>query len=272
MLLGNRVVNLQSDNFIELSLYSSSKGNQKKYYNKDTGEYLKDSFYYQGLYWKDSYVEHLSWRLSTMADTLGVYILKQEVVTIKDYDGSTRLGCVSKDFSNNGQLEWIPMYRLLSGDGVIYPPGASYRIFKFLISYVKEECNIDITNYLIVMIVFDYLLCNIDRHYNNFGILLGPTGYQVAPLFDFGLGLFEHDRMFLNKGLQFAIQHSIGKPFNEDLSQPIKMLIASGYVDKVNQVIHGICIPSKELFPSNLAYEYFCYALNDVRCMLCQKN
>ena len=119
-----------------------------------------------------------------------------------------------------------------------------------------------------VMIVFDFLLGNEDRHYNNFGVLFREGEFKVAPLFDFGLGLFEHDKKYSNLDLDNAILKMDGKPFNKSLLQPVEMLIHSGYADYVKQIIFGINIPERSLFPSELGMEYFEYALRTIREMI----
>ena len=57
-------------------------------------------------------------------------------------------------------------------------------------------CNVNYTDYLIVMAIIDFLIGNEDRHLNNFGVLTDDSTYRLLPLFDFGLGLFEHDRRY----------------------------------------------------------------------------
>lgn len=92
-LLGNISIDLSSPNITELSLLSTSKGNQRKYYDRTNHCYIKEPFRYKGRTWRDYMVEHLSWRLSTMMDTFGVYVVKQDIVcTGESY------ACISKDF------------------------------------------------------------------------------------------------------------------------------------------------------------------------------
>ena len=40
------------------------------------------------------------------------------------------------------------------------------------------------------MRVFDYLVCNTDRHLNNYGFIRSDTGYRAAPVFDNDKALF----------------------------------------------------------------------------------
>ena len=134
-----------------------------------------------------------------------------------------------------------------------------------MLSTIKKLCGIDITDYLIVMIVFDYLLGNEDRHYNNFGVTRVDGEYRVAPLFDFGLGLFEHDNVYNGHTLQEATSIMDGKPFHKDMSRPLAMLFNIGFKDKLCRICEGIKIPTRELFPNELGYEYFVGAITELR-------
>lgn len=270
MLLGNTTIDLNDADIIRLDLNSQSKGNQIKYYNQRTHQYIKEQFYYQGMLWKDSYVEHLSYRLAQMTDTLGVDVIKQDVVTLSN----GRMACVSDDFTYGKNVEWISIYRLLNGAIPKSDKGA-FKVFNELVNKVSNYVNRDdFLDYLVVMIIFDYLLGNEDRHYNNFGLLrdCGTCEYFISPLFDFGLGLFEHDLRYVDKDLTSVVRIMEGKPFSSDLSKPVQMLLNIGLKDKVSRVVNGIKVPNRNIFPSELGYNYFCYAISNLREMLNNGN
>ena len=253
------VIDIDCESIIKLDLFSTSKGNQTKYYDTINHNYIKEQFYYQGRYWEDYKVEHISSVLSNMTDTLDVSIVKQEVVKLSN----GLYACMSYDFSYDTGYQWISINRLLNG--MVPDRGNSDKVFYRLCKTINRECNIDITNYLIIMIIFDFLLGNEDRHYNNFGVLFYNREFKIAPLFDFGLGLFEHDRKYENADLDNAILRMDGKPFNRVLLQPIEMLIRNGFGSYVNQVVSKIIVPDKLLFPSDLGYDYFQSALKTVK-------
>ena len=58
-----------------------------------------------------------------------------------------------------------------------------------------ESLGSEFTEALNEMIVFDAVICNTDRHYGNFGVLIDNTTNQIvkpAPLFDHGNSLFNY--------------------------------------------------------------------------------
>lgn len=265
-LLGNQYIDLTAPNIEELSLSSSSKGNQKKFYDHESHSYIKLAFEYQGRTWRDYMVEHLAWRISTMCDTLGITVVKQDVV-----DTSLGYGCMSKDFSYNSNNEWVSADRLFGSKCPARDIGKSYKVYSILKSMYKKKCDIDIENYFVVMIIMDCLLLNEDRHYNNFGAFYSNGVYSVAPLFDFGLGLFEHDKCY--DGLSMMESRAIAKckPFDENCRKAVDMLFNIGLSNKVAQFIEGIRVPSKLLFPSEKAYEYFGDTIDWMRNKVCSK-
>jgi len=71
--------------------------------------------------------------------------------------------------------------------------------------------------YIDQMIVFDYLIYNIDRHINNFGYIITPDGeHYEAPLFDHGRSLFSdfYDNEVKEHGTHLTNLQLI-KPFYE---------------------------------------------------------
>lgn len=246
-----RFIDLKNSSIEELTIGSTSKGNQPKYYNYSTHEYIKEQFCYQGVHWKDYMVEVLSSIIAKQLHT-NVEIIQQETVRLSN----GKMGCISTDFSKDS-YEWIPLSRTKCYDECRRERGKSFKVFSTIKNYF-DTMGLDIVEYLTVMIVMDFLLGNEDRHYGNFGFLRNRYGdISVAPLFDFGLGLFAHDTTYSNVPLLIAIQLMDGKPFDENLQKPVDMLFNIGYGSLIYNIFKDISIPDKKLFPSDLGYQYF---------------
>ncbi|MBR1741363.1 MAG: hypothetical protein IJ733_05745, partial [Lachnospiraceae bacterium] len=86
---------------------------------------------------------------------------------------------------------------------------------------LNEVTGSDCLDYLVVMSLIDYLVGNEDRHLNNFGIM---SDRSIAPLFDFGLGLFEHDLVYEDLHFRDCIKKMNSKPFNRDNQKVIGFL------------------------------------------------
>ena len=82
------------------------------------------------------------------------------------------------------------------------------------------------------MSILDFLVGNEDRHLNNFGVLFNGKDYKLAPLFDFGLGLFEHDRRYESEPFRECLQLMESKPFHRNNEEVINFIRANYGVDK----------------------------------------
>ena len=120
--------------------------------------------------------------------------------------------------------------------------------------------NVDISEYIVYMTILDYLILSIDRHYNNFGALIINGRFEFCPLFDFGLGLFEHDKKYTNVSLTEALKSTDFKPLGRKPDVVIKFLVSEGFGSYIHTLTENLHIPLKELFPNELGYEWFTHA------------
>ena len=261
---GYQIIDLKSENIKRLSYISSSKGNQDKYYDCNTKEYIKSQFEYQDIYWKDYMVEHLSYIVGSQINSK-TDILKQDVVLLSN----GLYGCKSKDFAINSQ--YIPFSRFSDYKSISRMRDKSYKVFKSILdSYTKFNiAEEDIIDYISTIIIIDFLLCNEDRHFNNFGLLLDSNNnYSLPPIFDCGLGLFEHDTKYQNKQLIEAKQLLDCKPFDRNPRNAFDMITNVLGKSRIKGMCKSITIPSRVLFPNELGYEYFVDSYNYIRSVI----
>lgn len=248
----------------ELALMSSSKGNQRKWFDSKNKCYIKEQFYYQGVYWADWKVEAMSSIVSRDID-VGVQILKQTPVLLS----TGNYGVISHNFCEQGE-SFLSFKRILDKNSLEYNQNIfPMDNFESVIDIVKSECNLDITNYLIVMCVLDYVLLNEDRHLNNFGVVSGVTGFRQAVLFDFGLGLFEHDRRYNGRNYESAYQRTVGKPFHSDMFSILVALSRSKYKHLLSGVVKQLNWDGVDvLIPNTLAREHITLARKNLEELL----
>ena len=247
-----------------LDIAGSSKGDQEKYYDEDRHAYIKLPFYYEGKYWKDYMVEHLSGRLFEDDYTLGIQIVDQEIIMTDKGLPAVR----SADFCADDE-QWLSVARIFERFRV-YPEDAKSgeeRLWQIM-NTAEEYCGIDLSAYLTVMFVADLLLLNEDRHYNNLGLLYTDSGsFGVAPLFDFGLGLFEHGKIYENKSLKEIEPENIRlRPLGVTGLKALDLMADLGYREDIAYVVSGIRTELKrELFPNDNGYEWYVYISDKLR-------
>lgn len=251
----------------ELSVGTSSKGNQEKWYDSDRQLFIKGAFYYEDTYWKDYQVECLASALAQQMPLGEIRVVAQQHCLIQKRN-KTINGVFSKDFRANPSQIFIPYNRLLKlhdkEDIVIGFPG---KRFDIIVKSMQEFTGLDITEYLIVMIILDFLVGNEDRHLNNFGVILDGNDYKLAPLFDFGLGLFEHDNIYKNKTLEQAIDLMQAKPF---CANPVGIInwLKKNHTSKLYSFLPKAFNVKGIRFPSQLAKDYLMWACNELGVIL----
>jgi hypothetical protein len=102
---------------------------------------------------------------------------------------------------------------------------------------------------------------NQDRHFRNFGVFFNEktNKYEIAKIFDCGMGLFENDTIFDDiQSLEQCLRYSYIAPYGEDpfdLARELKSTnIGYRYLKAIN--VNRLNI-SKNLFIHDNSYEYF---------------
>lgn len=242
---------------------TTSKGNQLKWYLEKKRLFVKGRFFTQDGAWKDFVVEALASKLGQM---LGFMVIPQSMCKIQNnthmYQGSCSLNFLD---DTEQFVTFFRMYRTLSYTD--YPQDwhmfdASKRIELALSAY-NSVTGLDMTDYLWQTIVLDLLVGNEDRHMNNFGVIYNSTEqkYRTAPLFDFGLGLFEHDARYIGKDLAHSIKAMRFKPFGIDQKAVYETAceMFGRSMEGVHLDISGLYFPSKKALDY---FEYICFQID----------
>lgn len=216
------------------------------------------------------------WRVEDIASRickqLKIYAIEQTPckVRIKNNKGKIvdRYGVVSKNFEKDG-YSFVSYSRMLDTMKIdrndkLFIRSNFIEKMEILIKNISRFSKINesiMAKYIFDMVIVDMLVLNQDRHFKNFGVFYNNTTckFEVAMLFDFGMGLFENDNMFddMDK-LSDCMRYSYIAPFGEDPFDMARMLketkIGSDYLRKLD--IGNLNI-SKGLFVRDTAYEYF---------------
>ncbi|MDM8565417.1 XRE family transcriptional regulator [Candidatus Halobeggiatoa sp. HSG11] len=91
--------------------------------------------------------------------------------------------CSTCELFTSKQFSYIPIGRIVTNGG-----------WKAIIKYY-QELGKNYHDALLDMLIFDVVICNEDRHFGNFGLLVDNYKNQIvdtAPIFDNGLSLFNY--------------------------------------------------------------------------------
>ena len=217
----------QTNTLKSLQLISTSKGNQAKWYDIELNLFIKKQFEYQEKLWRDDLVEIIASEIAKQMplEWCNVTVIEQHACVIHENE-KEYYGVYSKDFIEDFG-KFISFQRLLECNKVHFPDNGSIEEkWKFTLDFFHSICNLETKDYLIVMALIDYLVGNEDRHLNNFGCTSKEEGhFNIAPLFDFGLGLFEHDRRYEGVPFRKCLSLMESKPFSPDNQEVIEFLL-----------------------------------------------
>ncbi len=174
--------NIEIDSRYLVTDTGTSDGTQIKYY-------FEKKWYKVDRYGGEGEVEFLASKIMELSGfDPDSYVHYEEVMI------NGEKGCVSEDFLKSGE-SFITLYRLhmnITGqDPAIVTSKMDYDdAIEYIVSFVRNNADIDIREYLANNLTLDALILNEDRHFNNLGIIFSGDTSRPAPIFDNGKSLF----------------------------------------------------------------------------------
>ena len=156
-----------------------------------------------------------------VAEALGISAIPYSLVYEDEYPYS-----ICEDFINKN-CDLVPIYQL----NKVLVRNNNDSAYTHLVKCAYEVGIKDVEYYLDTLIVFDFLIANEDRHYNNFGFIKDVNTLEYiapAPLFDngssFGFNKIVEDIK--------AYKNIESKPFNINPKEQLKLVRSFDWLDK----------------------------------------
>ena len=188
---------------------------------------------------------------SEIAERLGIEHTEYKIIWEND-----RTFSVCKDFITS-ETELVSAYNIMKN--IKKPNDLSE--YEFYIKCVEELGIKNIRQQTEKMLVLDFLICNEDRHYNNFGLVRNAVTLEwegVAPVFDCGTSLWYNTQV----NLIIPISPSISsKPFKKTHNEQIKLVKDFSWLDLDR--LDGIECMADEILSQS---EYISKARKNVLC------
>lgn len=138
-------------------------------------------------------------------------------------DSKTYLGC----YSEKCNISLIPLFRFLE----MYIPDIEVvlrneeNVYDYICYTISEITDIDFYKYLERLLIFDYLICNTDRHLNNIFIGVVDDYFVEAPILDNGAGFMSDLSKFpMDLTYNQLRERLLCKPFYSDFDKQIKLV------------------------------------------------
>lgn len=240
---------------------TGSDGYQPKFVTVDGQYFIKVQCDLGGELMADWKVECIA---SNLCQYFGVSCIVQQPCRVF-VDGRERYGVCSPNLTRfGGRFESfesvLEQHGYSSGDAwfVKESPVGKINNMAAMLSKCTGLPEGDVRLYLLWCAVMDILVYNNDRHTRNYHIFRSVDGVvSLAPLHDFGMGLFENDREFhAMASWQECNRYCYIAPYGEDAFDLLGML------DKAYGVVQSLRrwrkpVLNKSWFPSGKAYDYW---------------
>lgn len=205
---------------------TSSKGNQEKWYDKDTNKWYKlDQFGYEAL--SETLISILLGKSNIQQDTPFSFVsYNMERLHVH---GRERTGCSSENFLQEGQ-SIITLNHLLSrylGTSLKEKLGSlssDKKRIAYLASATADYTGLQaFPQYLTLLFEIDALFLNDDRHLNNIAVIEKNGVFDYCPIFDNGAGLLSNVQFspmdIVPSGL---VKSLLARPFNMSFTRQMK--------------------------------------------------
>lgn len=204
---------------------TSSKGNQEKWFEKETNTWYKiDQFGYEAL--AETFISKLLARSNIESETPFTFV-RYEMQRLHIH-GRDRTGCASKNFLKEGQ-SIITLNHLFSRQlgtplkDKLERLGSDKKRMQYLAEATAEYTELaEFPQYLTLLFETDALFLNDDRHLNNIAILEQNGKFGYCPIFDNGAGLLSNVQFFpmeiAPKGL---MKDLVARPFHTSFNRQI---------------------------------------------------
>ena len=194
---------------------NSSSGNLRKWLAIDSADnasyYVKSNSKINNKY--TGYEPEVECITSRLANMLGlnsvIYYMDKLDIGSKAYKV-----CISADYSCG--LERIPLAQLAPDSAKLY----GHDKYNYVMSKVP-----DYKQYIDQILLFDYIIGNIDRHLNNIEFLSDGVTLNPAPIYDNGASLFSNQSIkSINQLWNTSLNFCKSKPFFNTHNEQIKLI------------------------------------------------
>lgn len=197
---------------LELDNYSrfgtSGSGNQPKFWVNNYLVKVDSKF-------RESDKEVSACRL---AEILGIYHARYEKIEAL-HNGRMCKCCISNSYLDRENESEITMYKILTLANVsIKQNDSAASFFNVAVKAVSTLTGIsssDVQKWLMQILVFDFIICNTDRHLTNICIIRNSNGkYRLGPIYDNGQSFLNTNGELTIKEIELRCRKYKSKPFS----------------------------------------------------------
>lgn len=219
---------LNLDNMTRVTVDSSSKGNQTKFWHSGYWIKLDSSWGSEGL------AEDFVSKFCASIQCFPFVSYKSELF---EYEGEERIGCYSYNMYGRQDVSFISFRSLLRQWGIplnifIKSESVEQNIMN-VVNLCRDRLGLDLLDYFRRLILLDCLIINEDRHLMNVGVCYCKSDgkFYEAPCFDNGSSLFcvkwtyRRNKTFAEN---VAASRSVARPFSKFYDRQMQAILNLG--------------------------------------------
>lgn len=241
-----------------IDVRSSTDGFQPKFHSADGKYFMKAQAVIGGTVMNDWMVEIIA---SEFCRMLGIPYILQHACDIV-YNGQIWKGVYSDNFEKEGytfiSFERLLNMRMETSKTDEFNRMSTVEKLRWCAGRISTYADLEYDKceeYMLNLAVLDCLVGNCDRHTKNFGVFFNSREgkFSIAPVFDSGMGLFEHDYYRDNyNSYESAMGNVYVSPYGEDPFEMIDILAETFNLKKYR--FEALCMP--EQLPNKYSKEY----------------
>ena len=153
-----------------------------------------------------------------LAELFGLNHAKYKEIKVL-VDGREKNACITESYLNENDIE-ISVCKIYDFLKMNIPLNIDTRIvINTIIDGIVKYSHLSrdsVISYIYSMTLFDFLICNDDRHLNNFGLIYNEKTkqFRFAPLYDHGETFFRTDATLTMKEYETKVRRFKSKPFS----------------------------------------------------------
>lgn len=234
-------INIYNGAGLEQLMYrSSTDGYQPKFFTKDRKMFIKAQANLSGVLMEDWKVEILA---STICEQWQIPHVKQAPCKVVTKSGELN-AVESRNFEQDGKTfqsfrSLLDYHYLSMRDDNFIKLNAAEKL-KWCADKLSNLCGLEhkaCETYMLDLALLDIIVGNVDRHSKNYGVFFDTihSRYEIALIFDNGMGLFENDYYRDNyKTYEDAMHNVYVSPYGEDPFDLIEILSNDFDLSKYN--------------------------------------
>lgn len=155
-----------------------------------------------------------------LAELFGLNHAKYKEIKVL-VDGMEKSACITESYLDENDSD-ITMWEILDRlDAILTYKMSAVEVINIVINSIVKYTDgalsqQAVTYYIYSMTLFDFLICNDDRHLNNFGLIYNEETkqFRFAPLYDHGETFFRTDATLTRKEYETKSRRFKSKPFS----------------------------------------------------------